>query len=693
MVTPRTIVLVTVPALVALTFGVAAAAPTLSSEYRYAAQVGEYFVRGDAAVSESPVLRRGLRLAAWDAADEQDATRMAVATAVYFFQVPEAARTVTIEVGYQRDEAAQNRDIAGFLFVRNQAIEQQFADAEGAGKRPAEEPGFFGNTYLLPAAGPRVTITLPAEGHVINGILEVHLSAGAGQVFDAQYLQVTALGAEVPVQIHYVAADSYIPDPYQFTYYYYYAGPCYYPHGAYYASFNAFSFDPIFWGYAARRACYYSYHNWVHRPAAYCHRPLVAVHRPFYVIRPPVAAYRHNWYLRNFGLDGRHLGDRDLDVIIRRRTAWFTPGQLLEQRRYAQQVAEIVHRSEQEFRTHFGDRIQERLAAWHRNPAEATRDIRTLPRTPQLQTATNQWAALRPQWRDQLDGPPRRPIPTTQPPSPRLTAPTVTPAAPSPTPTPQTTPRPPRQPLITVVNPPAQAPVEPEATPPPTPPSTTAGPPTVPQPRVRPVTLPALAPRVTAVLPAEPGVSLVTTPAANLPEAPRPRPRVVLPSAPPLTSPGPSTHVPAPKSSDLPNVSTPSTPVAPRAPIASPRLVAPPTPAVSSPSMAAPVAAPAPAPAPRLVDLPRPTPRPPVFGLPRATAETPLVLPRREAPAASVSSGPAPQAAVTTSPTPVPASLPAPIQRFQQPWPPAQSATQGPAVPSESSPRFHGRRR
>jgi len=414
-----------VAAAAALAAGLAAAAPTLSTEYRYAAQLSEYFVRGDAAVSESTVLRRGLRLAAWDAADEQEATRVAVATAAYFFQVPLAARAVTIEVAYRADAAAADKRVAGFLFVRNRAIEEQFAEANKEGARPAEEPGFFGSTYFLPANETRATFTLPAENHVNDGVLEVHLSAGAGQVFDAQYVQVTALGAEAAIPIQYAPPTQYIADPYQYTYYYYYSGPCYYPMGVYYASFYPFgvSIDPIFWwGWHTRRACYHHHHHWVHRPHHYHHHPIV-VCRPSRVASPLLAEYRGDWYRRHFAVDARRLDDRELDRLARRRVELLSPERLVEQRRYAQLVAENVRETDRQFRTRTGERFADHLATWQRDPGKARRELRDLDRSPLIERASSEWGIRRNGERRHIPTQDIRPG----------TAPVVTPSIPQPT--------------------------------------------------------------------------------------------------------------------------------------------------------------------------------------------------------------------------------------------------------------------
>ncbi|HUT36666.1 MAG TPA: hypothetical protein VNE39_24465 [Planctomycetota bacterium] len=378
-----------------LAAGLAAAAPTLSTEYRYASQLNEYFVRGDAAVSESTTLKRGLRLAAWDAQNQEDAARVAIATAVYFFQVPAAARAVAIEVAFQPDQAARNKDVAGFLFVRNKAIEDQFAEQNKDNARPAEEPGFFGNTYLLPAKEPRVTVTLPAENHVLDGILEVHLSAGAGQVFDLQYVQVTALGAEVAQRVEVVDAERYVADPYDYTYYYYYAGPSYYPYDTYYASFQITSFDPIFWHqWNLRRAAYYVHHPWCYRPTYYSHWPLLVIYKPVYIFRPLIVRYRHDWYRRCFDVNPDRVRHEDLDYLVRRRTDRLTPDASRTRDLLARQTVLKGREAERELKGRLGDRFYDRPRNLQRPDPNVVEALQGLRQGNEINRATKAWADL-----------------------------------------------------------------------------------------------------------------------------------------------------------------------------------------------------------------------------------------------------------------------------------------------------------
>lgn len=177
-------------AAIALASAAALAAPSLlSTDYRYAAQADKTFTRGGGTVSESKLLSHGLRLAAPDA---QDGKGRPVATAIYLFKVPLAATSLTIETAYRVDVAAKDKEVAGLLFVRNEAMEKKAAEDEKQPKSLEGEPVFFGNLYFLKGSETTASFTLPFEDHVVDGVLEVHLTAGPGQAYDAQYVQVTA---------------------------------------------------------------------------------------------------------------------------------------------------------------------------------------------------------------------------------------------------------------------------------------------------------------------------------------------------------------------------------------------------------------------------------------------------------------------------------------------------------------------
>jgi len=213
-------------ALLAAGWPAAAARQRLATISRYANRCDEYLVRGDAAVTASPVFKNGLRLAAWDGADPGDTTRVALASAVYFIEVPAYSRSVRIDVSYRRDPAA-TRPEAGFLFVRDPQVEEAFGgDADAPADNPlAIDPVFYGRTCPLPGGNGRASVEIGTDGLLsAQGVLELHLAAGAGQVLDVDYFQVTAYADYLPAA-EPVTQVVTIEQPYAYTYSYYYAGP------------------------------------------------------------------------------------------------------------------------------------------------------------------------------------------------------------------------------------------------------------------------------------------------------------------------------------------------------------------------------------------------------------------------------------------------------------------------------------
>jgi len=375
-----------------------AAAPALSAESRYGAQFNEWFSRGDAAVSASTVFGQGVRLAAWDGQNENDASRVAVAAAVYFFQIPEGAVSVGIDVGYRADPAAQNPAVAGFLFVRNQAAERQYAP-DGQ-EDQADEPAFVGDTYLLPANQTRQVVNVATADRVLNGVLEVHVAAGAGQVLDVQHVQATSFAAEMaPAPVFYMPSVNYVPDPYQYTYYYYYGGPCYYPYGGYFARFDCFDrvIDPFYWGgWSTFRACFSTHHRWARRPDHFAHgRPFAA--RPPIFEQDGVASHHQDWLRRNFRVDAGRFTDQQITQVARQRTHLVSSDQMRQIRDRARVVADEVQRSDRDLRTQLGNRFPGVIREWNRDRSQARRQFATLDSGRTIQSASAQWQALRAQ--------------------------------------------------------------------------------------------------------------------------------------------------------------------------------------------------------------------------------------------------------------------------------------------------------
>jgi hypothetical protein len=239
---------------VAFASSVALAAPALlSTDYRYASQTDKTITSGGGTVSASKTLPQGLRLATPGTSDEMG---KAVATAVYLFKVPLAATSFTIETGYRADAQAKQGDIAGYLLVRtSKAVAEGPIEPENRPtppKRDEQKPS--GDIYFLKGNETTASITVPAQNRIVDGVLEVRLTAESGQAFDAQYVQVAShrsVGGytntegyqkpDVPSGRAYDPLNSQQQPP-QF---YGYGVPNLYPN--LYGAGHANSQDPIFW--------------------------------------------------------------------------------------------------------------------------------------------------------------------------------------------------------------------------------------------------------------------------------------------------------------------------------------------------------------------------------------------------------------------------------------------------------------
>ena len=76
---------------------------------------------------------------------------------------------------------------------RDQAVEQRYAASAKPQGNPKDNPEFYGDSYILPAGQQSLSVIFPAADRVVDGVLELHFSAGAGQVVDIEGLTVSAM--------------------------------------------------------------------------------------------------------------------------------------------------------------------------------------------------------------------------------------------------------------------------------------------------------------------------------------------------------------------------------------------------------------------------------------------------------------------------------------------------------------------
>ena len=382
----------------------------LATISRYASQCDEYLVRGDAAVTPSPVFKNGLRLAAWDGTDANDTTRVALASAIYFIPLPAGTRGVRVTVSYRRDARA-TRPEAGFLFIRDPQVEQAYDNPDGAPANSplADEPVFYGRTSPLPGNATQAQLVIGTDGLISEqGVLELHLATGAGQVMEVDYLQVTAY-ADYQVSAEQMNQQVVIEQPYAYSYSYYYAGPwmSWTPAACTYYTFNYPTTPPFcFGGWWVWRSCYWDQHPWSCRPVSFTHCvpwPGPGIPYAAYAHSGPggrmlpgfgVPAYRQQWYQRHFRVDAAKAPPEQLYRDVRHRRQTLPPGR---QPAFVHQTAAVsrhVTEADRELRNELGDQLPQRTARWRAQPRLARQDMRELQvKSPAFRQAMRNLAA------------------------------------------------------------------------------------------------------------------------------------------------------------------------------------------------------------------------------------------------------------------------------------------------------------
>ncbi len=163
-----------------------------SREQRDAGDVDDWIERGNATVTASPLpgFEDGIRLSAWASGDEQNYD-FALASAIYFFEIPDRAEYAEIKIRYRGDAEQPDFDdyeaIAGRVWIRNLRKEREhrsYGDLE-------DSETLYGDTFVLRARRRSETIKIPTDDHVKDGYMEVHLVVDRSGMLDVEYLDVT----------------------------------------------------------------------------------------------------------------------------------------------------------------------------------------------------------------------------------------------------------------------------------------------------------------------------------------------------------------------------------------------------------------------------------------------------------------------------------------------------------------------
>jgi hypothetical protein len=354
----------------------------IEREHRNGADVDDWIERGSATITASPIFPDGIRLTGWstDFEIEDEEFDFALASAIYYFQIPRRTQYIKIKVYYRgeggRTEFDETDEIAGRVWIRNY-------ERERLRRKYDDDDTLYGDTFLLRANRRSETIRIPASDHVDDGVMEMHIVVDDGMMLDVDYIVVESYRwlPEVKVINRYYRVYDWKPWNY-YTYIYFYDGPCYYltDYGYY-----------IRWVYPAYDRFYLSIRF---RYGDYLRR---------YYVRYP----RYYWYRRWSEIYVYDDYDPKVRVRIRggearARVRPWTPDDERVRREYA-----LVRRSPNRERDRIADvrnRIRERITRYRIRPEEEGRSsasrtrIRTSrPTDSRSQTRTSiRWSKTRP---------------------------------------------------------------------------------------------------------------------------------------------------------------------------------------------------------------------------------------------------------------------------------------------------------
>jgi hypothetical protein len=240
----------------------------LNREHRDAGNVDDWIERGNATVTASPSFENGIRLTAWAGEyNADDDHEFAIASAVYFFEIPSQAQYLEILVRYRGEpheaELEDQEAIAGRIWIRN--TKREYARRKYDDKHADETR--YGDTFFLRAKRRSETIKIAEAGHVEDGFLEMHIAVEDGEQLDVESIDVLTYRRHRPPRVVQYYTRNYHWRPWnRYTYRYFYDGPSYYC-----TDLNYY----IRWSYPLYDHHYlsirYDYGNYLHR--YYTHHP------------------------------------------------------------------------------------------------------------------------------------------------------------------------------------------------------------------------------------------------------------------------------------------------------------------------------------------------------------------------------------------------------------------------------------
>ena len=195
----------------------------LTSQERQGREADDWIERGASSVTDSPKFSQGVRLAAWS---DGRSDEYGLASAVYFFNIPSRTRSIKIKVYYEGETGRDNveGDSVGRIWIKgDQPREERYS----SGRRyEDDDQPLYGDTFVLRGRKHSEEITIPAAGHIVDGVMELHVIAEGGQIIDLKNIKIETYkhGSDVRVVTKEHARSDRMPG-HDSAYWYFYAGP------------------------------------------------------------------------------------------------------------------------------------------------------------------------------------------------------------------------------------------------------------------------------------------------------------------------------------------------------------------------------------------------------------------------------------------------------------------------------------
>ncbi|MFC1714781.1 hypothetical protein ACFL6S_14030 [Candidatus Poribacteria bacterium] len=158
---------------------------------RHGREVDDWVERGESSVTESPEFKDGIRLAA--RANRRSDDDYALASAIYFFDIPRTARSIEIKVEYEGKSGRGDYDdnLVGSVWIKSAGT----ADGRGSGSsreerfRDDDQPP-HGDTFVLREGKRNEKMEISARDHALDGTMELHVIVEGRQTLDVKRIEV-----------------------------------------------------------------------------------------------------------------------------------------------------------------------------------------------------------------------------------------------------------------------------------------------------------------------------------------------------------------------------------------------------------------------------------------------------------------------------------------------------------------------